>query len=367
MFDLQQELQEYRVINLRDIAQDETEIPDNIRNSIFLYNKAIESLRSGSEDIAIIELKKAVSMNPRFYEAVNLLGICYSYTGDKERAAEAFEKVVKAEQNSVRALRYLSILSLENDGTVKAKPRKKPPAPAINKTKAPENINSVNPGKVLLNNWTKYLAFLAAGILLAVAFQAIFARPLNKPEDQTGNNVVEADNSTQEIQKKYDELLPKYELLQKDKDAANKTADYYKSVIKLYQIENLARDKKYESAADMLLLMKTAGFTGEDKTKLDSLYKTVMPSAALAVYNEGYKLYNTKKYQEALKKFEKVEVYDPGFTRLDAVLYYMGRSSQQLNDSRNAIVFFQKLIDKYPKSSYAVNAKVRIKSLTELP
>jgi len=42
-----------------------------------LYNKALEDFRAKSEDIAIIELKKAISLNPDFHEAMNLLGIFY--------------------------------------------------------------------------------------------------------------------------------------------------------------------------------------------------------------------------------------------------------------------------------------------------
>ena len=133
MIDLRQEIQDYNIINLRDISQNESEIPDNIRNSIFLYNKAIESIRNGSEDIAIIELKKAISMNPHFNEAMNLLGLCYSYTKDNAKAAEAFDKVIKAEQNSVKALRYMSLMNSSEDtggGRNKIRPR-----PSINTKK----------------------------------------------------------------------------------------------------------------------------------------------------------------------------------------------------------------------------------------
>ena len=110
--DLKVELKNFRPINLDEIIQENEKIPDNIRNSIFLYNKAIESLRSGSEDIAAIELKKAVSMNPNFNEALNLLGICYSYIGEVDKAGELFRKVIKAESNSVLAMSYMQKLGL---------------------------------------------------------------------------------------------------------------------------------------------------------------------------------------------------------------------------------------------------------------
>lgn len=349
MIDLKQELQDYHVINLNDISQNEADIPDNIRNSIFLYNKAIESLRTGSEDIAIIELKKAISMNPHFYEAINLLGICYGYINDNVRATEAFDRVIKAEQNSVKALRYMSLLnSGEVDGMAKSKARKR---------------NST----VSIYNWIKYTAFFITGILLAILIQTIALKPEKIEESQTDNSVVKIENTSDEYKIKYEELASEYEQLQKDRDSANKAVDYYKSVLKLYEIESLASKKQFEKAADMLLLIRTDDFIGDDKVKYDNLFESVMPSAAWVTYDEGYKLYNTKKYQDSLKKLEKVEVYDPEFKRLDAVLYYMGRCYQLLNDSRNAVAIFQRLIDSFQDSKYATNAKVRLKALTQVP
>jgi tetratricopeptide (TPR) repeat protein len=354
LIDLKQEIQDYRNVNLKDITQNESEIPDNIRNSIILYNKALESLRTGSEDIAIIELKKATSMNPHFYEAMNLLGICYSYINDKVKATEVFDKVIKAEQNSVKAMKYLSLLNLGSDsGSAKPKARKK----------------VFGEKKTSMFNIIRVLAGFVAGAIVISLINLVFPSPIETQgiPANTDNISTKADKDIKEIQTRYDDLSKKYALLQKDKDEANQTIDYYKSVIKLYDIEGLVLKKQYESAADMLLLMKTVDFKDAGKERFDNLYKTVMPQAAIILYDEGYKLYNVRSYDESLKKLDKVQVYDPAFSRMDALLYYMGRCYQQLNDSRNAVAFFQKLIDNYPNSSYTKNAKVKIQTLIGNP
>lgn len=366
MIDLKQEMQDFNVISLKEISQNEADIPDNIRNSVFLYNKAIESLNSGSEDIAIIELKKAISMNPHFFEAMNLLGICYSYTKDNLRAAEIFDKVIKAEKNSVKALRYLSLLNGgEVEGSTKLRTKKRNTAPVkkVNESNVEKSAN--RHGKIFI--WLKYAAFFAAGILLAVLIQNTLLKPEKIEEDPNEGKIIDTEKNTDEYKMKYEKLLSEYELVKSDLEKSEKSADYSKSVIRLYEIESLASKKQWENAADLLLLMKTTNFEGDDKTRFDSLYKSVLPSAAKALYDEGYKLYNTKKYEESQKKLSKVEVYDPQFNRMDAVLYYMGRSYQLLNDSRNAVALFQRLINSYPKSNYAVNAKVRLKALTQIP
>ena len=370
MIDLKLELQHYHIINLKDIAQNEADISDNIRNSIILYNKAIESLRSGSEDIAIIGLKKAISMNPNFYEAMNLLGICYSYTNENIKAADVFDRVIKAENNSVKAMKYLNQLNSSDDAlTGRMKARKKSVAPASKDETPEKKALPTDIKRARLHNAIRILAGVAAGALLITAISLLSpdSEKISDAPTNTGDVGNKSNEELQQYKTMYDELNAKYELLQKDKEAANKVADYYKSVIKLYDIESLAAKKQYESAAEMLLLMKTVEFKDADKQKFDSLYKTVMPAAAWVVYDDGYRFYNQRKYADSLKKLDKVQVYNPKFERMDAVLYYMGRSSQQLFDSRGAIALYQKLIDNYPKSTYAKNAKVKLKELTELP
>jgi tetratricopeptide (TPR) repeat protein len=98
--DLKRELQNFSYIDLKSVTENGEDLPENIKNSIVLYNKALDNLYSRSEDIAIIELKKAVSLNPEFYEAMNLLGVCYTFIQDHKNAAEMFEKVMKAQKSS---------------------------------------------------------------------------------------------------------------------------------------------------------------------------------------------------------------------------------------------------------------------------
>jgi tetratricopeptide (TPR) repeat protein len=371
--DIKAELQNFKAINLEDIAKSGEQVPDNIRNSVFLYNKAIESLKSGSEDIAVIELKKATSMNPRFYEAVNLLGICYSYLGDNDKAAEMFDRVMKAESNSILAVNFIQRLGLSDSvQSQKVKPAKKPaeqpgePLKRIRTAKEPAQPFRIK--RQTLANGVKIGAGLIAGVLLATMI--FISLPDKEPVD---NEPVKVDASTSENNDKalYEarlaELQGKYDLLYKDKDDAVRQADYYKAAIKLYDIDALAADRKYENAADMLLLMKTIEFKDAEKVKFDSLYKKVMPLAAKASYDQGYKLYNNRKYQDSLKKLEKVQVYYPQFNRMDADLYYMGRCCQALQDSRSAVALFQKLVNEYPASTYAKSAKVRINELTKIP
>lgn len=388
LMDLRAELNNFKPINLETIVQEGEKLSDNIRNSIFMYNKAIESLRNGSEDIAIIELKKAVSMNPNFNEALNLLGLSYSYAGEKEKAAETFARVISSEPNSVYALNFMqrSGIAEAMPSTIKSKQQKKPlqdqPGEPLKRirNKKPEKpektektvtplIFDTNKKKRMLLTAVKIGAGLIVGALLSliIIYPALDKPEVMPPPPQEDNTEELLNEAKAEFDRKYAELEKKYEVSQKDRENAVKQADYYKAAIRLYEIEAMVGRKEYESAADMLLLMKTVEFKDDEKAKFDSLYEKTMPLAAKSAYDTGYKLYNQKKYQESLKSFEKIRMYDPKYSKMDAALYYMGRSNQLLHDSRSALALFQELVEGYPESWYTRNAKVRINELTKVP
>src|SRR5690554_1043093 len=104
------ELKKFSEIDIGNLQKNVKDLPDDMINSIKLYNKAIDSLKRDSEDIAIIELKKAVSLNPGFNEAINLLGLCYAYIGEKDLAQEMFSRVVDSESNGIKAFNYLKVI-----------------------------------------------------------------------------------------------------------------------------------------------------------------------------------------------------------------------------------------------------------------
>ncbi|MDP4094638.1 MAG: tetratricopeptide repeat protein [Bacillota bacterium] len=357
MINLEQELKNYPLIDLKSIDENAA---DNVRNSAVLYNKAIESIKAGSEDIAIIELKKAMALNPAFYQAINLLGLCYSLTKDFDKAADAFSKVLKAENNSIQAQKYLSQLNSED----------KPAASQGSKKKAVEKKESVNTnknqlkgflGKLGKNGPTGYIVLgLVAGILLtAIAGYLIFGGS----KDDKSLPTYTASDTNKKLQADYDKLQNDFNTQKQNLDTANSQIDYYKNVLKLYNAESLSAKGQYEASADILIILKDVKFTGTDKTKFDGLNKYVMPKASDLVYNKAFTFEYSQKYQDAVNEFNKIQLYG-NWPKMDIVLYNLGKCYAALNDKANAIDTYKKLQAGYPKSQYATWAGYRINELT---
>lgn len=373
MINLKLEVQNYPPIDINDLAENGIDVPDNIRNSITLYNKALDNIKMDSEDIAIIELKKAISMNPTFHEAMNLLGVCYGYIKDYSKASEMFEKVIEAENNSIKALKYLGQIN-SNDSLYPGQENKR-------KNKKPEKIKE----KQHDENWVKdifnmsvisksdiirYAIGFACGALVIFLFSLPFYSQNKliddiKKDDSLKTSVSAVNSKIDDSQ--LNKLKEDIKNLQDDLQAAKSDVDYYKNSLKLYEIERLAAAKNYETAADKLVLIKTIDFKGVEKEKFNALYGDVMPKAAWYVFNEGYRLMNARKYQDALPKLNKVQIYGDNWAYMDLTLYYIGNCYKEMNDSRNAIAAFQKIKDNYPKSQYIQWADNKIKELTGVP
>lgn len=377
MINLIEELQNFPPINLESLTEREAGISANIKNSIILYNKAIESIKNKSEDIAIIELKKAISLNPDFNEAANLLGLCYGYVNDRQKAAEMFQRVIESESNSVKALKYLEELYKKDEpAPVSSKAKKKAGAAkkAAKTEKLPADVSTKEESKTRKNtkfeqkrDLLRYLIGFAAGALIVFfAYQG----PPRLESDKTFAPDVTADAEKEQLRselssyiEKYGKLNDDYNKLKEDADAANASVAYFKSAIKLYEIESLVLKKDYTSAADMLILLKSTDFKGRDKEKFNELYGKAMPLAAQAACDEGVALAKQEKYKDALEKLEKVQLYHKDFARKDIVFYYMGKCYQNLNEIQNASAMYKKIIEQYPQSSYAYWADVRLKEI----
>lgn len=366
LIDLKHELKNYPAIDIASLEKNRPDLPDNFKNSVVLYNKALESIRSGSEDIAIIELKKAVSINPEFYEAANLLGLCYVSIKEYAKAEEMFKRVMDSENNGVKALTYIKALEEGNiPGASGSKKNSKKRYP-FNR---PAERNQ-NTGKSLQNSTSlkkeilKYAIGCLIGILVMVAINLLTSdTPQDSVQTSADADTTQIEEAVEAVKKEYEaklnEMKQRNDVLEESLRKANQSIDYYKSVNDLLEAEKLATSGEYEKAADLLILLKPIDFQGTAKEKSDKLIQEIMPKAAREAYNQGLKLFKQKNYQEALDVLYKAKLYGSGLNNvnMDAILYNLAKSYMELGDYPNAISTFNEVINNYPNSGYVKHAK----------
>jgi len=390
LLNLREELQKFKAIDLKGLEESISNLPDDIKNSIALYNKAIESIAKGSEDISIIELKKAVSINPNFHEALNLLGLCYAYTGEKDKAARIFEQVIESERNGILAYGYRkqfggelpetiqSILSghdipVEKVGkapvkrtTVKKKPVKKvrvvkEPAPYSDK-KAAIGRNVLRFGTGLVTGL--FIMFIAARIYISAGKNISYS-------DSKENEIIALEEDKAMLQRqlnnaqnRYNELEGRYNNLTGELEHANQQIAYLTGLRKLIDVALLEAENRLEEAADLLLGIDSERLESPEKTWYETLSKKIMPEAARIVFSEGRDLCQiNKNYEEGLEKLLKVLLYDENFLQEEALLYYTGKCYQGVGKYDEAMECYNRILNEYPSGYYVEYVGYRISEI----
>ena len=80
---------------------------ETFNQTVKKYNQALLYCQQDSLDLAVIQLKKVLSMNPRFLQARQLLSLLYINNQDWDKAKKELDKCIKIDANNTMTLRYI--------------------------------------------------------------------------------------------------------------------------------------------------------------------------------------------------------------------------------------------------------------------
>ena len=84
---------------------------ENLNQAIKKYNQALVYCQQGSLDLAVIQLKKVLSINPRFLRAHQLLALLYIQAEDWEKAKRELNRCSRIDVRNTTTLRYMKEVS----------------------------------------------------------------------------------------------------------------------------------------------------------------------------------------------------------------------------------------------------------------
>ncbi len=87
--------------------QNNKQTMENIRASIERYNHALECCYSDNLDVAILQLKKVLGLNPHYLRARQLLSLLFIEKKDWKKAEKELHKCLRLDINNTTSLRYL--------------------------------------------------------------------------------------------------------------------------------------------------------------------------------------------------------------------------------------------------------------------
>lgn len=334
---------------------------DMINQTIKKYNQALNYARQDSVDLAIIQLKKVLTMNPNLVKGHQLLALLYIKTGDEEKAAKSLRKAAAIDKYNPLTQRYLKEIRSVPEGTGKKQ----------EKTKAEEKAPLNNDDVIIPKN--SYRESNAGGItvlnvLIGIAIGAalmwflVFPAKEKALADESNKKQIEISDQVELKNSAIALLESEKEALEKEKETLEQNLEAYKEkddAIAVYEEMMGAVDayllQDYYGAAKALADMDESKIQAESFTKVYArIQADAGGRAASDLYENGYSAYSRGDYETAKEYLNQANELNPNDA---AVLYYLGRSYQRSGDSETGRKYLQYVIDNFPQSdTYYRNA-----------
>jgi tetratricopeptide (TPR) repeat protein len=367
---------------------------ERMDGAVRLYNQALTFLRQKSEDIAYIQLKKAIELNPNLVDALNLLTLYYIKQRSKDKALTLINQTLAIDVYNQTALRYYNELypkrKLEPRSMGKQQPQRtkevavkqgaegKPVYKPSVKAKDAQNGESTHrkffrqpKGE---NKLLKRLLTYAAAPVLVFFVMAFFAMPniMNSRDKTIEENesiisrllselgVIEFENSfvLNELQLENERLTLRINDMQ-----ANARRLAHENVMAMVNMNIITGE--YAAAALMLERLNNEEFSENFAEQVERVMQIVYPNASEQFYKDGIAKYLDGEYIDAMRDLlNSLRFYaDVQGVRdfRDEVYYYLGIISHDSSDFAAAIEYFGMVVDSYKSSPFYYDAVERQK------
>ncbi len=351
-----------------------------INTTIKKYNQALAYCRQDSLDLAVIQLKKVLSLNPKFVRAHQLLALLYINSEEWEKARRELVKCGQIDTNNTLTLRYMkeveSVLSAEE--VSKPSGRKRGISEdAIKYQSGNETIIQPVAGKE--KRGFSSLFHIAIGILIGIAATWFLILPervqsekakvnktLQTVSEQSDAKSATIDDLNQQINTLTTQNTELQEQLE-DYVGTNGALSIMDELLKAVQIY-METPEEIEVIAEYLEKVEAEVNLEETsdsfKTTYQYLLQAVGPALAEQYYAEGHSAYRDENYTDAIANLEKAVYYDAASANGDA-LTYLGNAYRNTGEEAKAKEAYEKIIELFPDTEKARRAQQAINEMQE--
>lgn len=334
-------------------------------DAIQFYNQAIAYLQQGSDDLALIQLKRALEYNKNFVEACNLMTLCCLQENNIERASYFVQKVLKIDQYNPLALRYAR--ELNKDLNIEEKKGAKNTTDTVKRTDAAPPIPTYR-RQIRQNGFkNEIIAFLIGGVSVAIVLLSLVMPALSEQKDKMIDDLrskVSAATANGNITpEELTELRQRAEKLEEENNKYKAEAIKQQNSVLLQEAAALSENGNPIEAAAKIVLIDSSNFTEEEKATLNTLQLSILPEAASSLYTQGSSEFLNKDYDAAKENLENCLKYASSEDFIDDTFYYLGQIAQEKNDISTAKLYYQRILDEYPDSNHVANAQNALEQL----
>ena len=333
------------------------------------YNLALAYSEQGGYDIAIIQLKKVLTLNPQFLKARQLLALLYIQDGNYQKAKAELEAALKVDAGNLLTVRYLKEVKEQA-------PSEEAPKKEEARTYKVDNQTIIQPinrrERTIFTTAVNLIIGIALGV--ALSWYCIMPNRIDSARHASDSQLVsiseQLDSKTSRIsqlQKEIEEQKSDNILLREEIAQYEGTDTVMEELKKLLLAADTFADTELgvtEKAVAILNLDEERLMTIEDASYINlyrKMYNAVAMDAAVEFYNEGLAAFRNGDYEKAVTELEYAATFNPE----DAYVWYnLGKSCRLGGDAGRAVEAFQKVIELVPGSERAKQSQVYINELS---
>lgn len=343
---------------------------ETINQTIKKYNQALSYCQQDSTDLAIIQLKKVLSMNPKLVQAHQLLALLYINIQDWEKAKKELDKCIKIDTNNTTTLRYLQ--EVEKNLPAEDEKGKKKKEAIVYKS---GNDTVIQPVAKKDTSFLHVIFNVLIGVAIGVCIgwflilpalvertQADASAQVKAISEQLDAKTVKVDELTQQL----NGLMQERDNLSNSLDATESKDVALRANTDLIEAALMYISKSGDSIeiAETLELINndyrenaaTEGF----KNLYQTLFDAVAADVATTYYNIGYEAYRGEDYPTAIENFQKAYDYNP---QNGEALYFLGNAYYRSQNTTMAVEIYKKVIEEFPDTEKARKAENYMKEI----
>lgn len=341
---------------------------EEINQAVKKFNLSLDYAAQNGEDMAIIQLKKAIAVHPTYVKAYQLLALLYLKTEQYTAARQVLRTAHKLDTTDDFTLRYMHELNqIRKNRTVKFKENEKKDQQTVTYNIGNETI--IQPVSTNFKERTGLHTVLnmLIGLVVGVAVMWFLVMPavnssrqkeLNKQTVEFSDQIATQDAQISALKKELEEYRSTSEESENAKATGESTQESYEIVMNIYKHYS---DSDMSNAAMVEELIKvnpdSLGTIGLER--YNEMTEKLYPKQCEKIYSEAKDNFDAENYKDAITKLTQVLQMDEGYGDGAAKLL-LAQSYEKSGDKDQANALYQKLVEDYKDTDIATSAQAAL-------
>lgn len=330
-----------------------------VNQAIQKFNQSLQYCYQNGEDLAIIQLKKAIAAHPSFLKAYQLLTLLYIHTEQYSKAKQVIRSAHKLDKTNDITLHYMhelqSIRRTASRGQVRDEDSQTVSYSVGNDT----IIQPVTANGREHKGMTTLTHMLVGAAVGAAVMWFLIVPAVNKSTtENTNKQAIEFSDKIAAQEAQISALkteLESYRATSEETESAQQTA---KSTLSSYEIVlNIYEHYQNEDMSDAAMVGELVNVNADalgtlGKEAYETMTASVYERYGKVLYNDASDNYNMGNYTQAIEQLTLLMQMDEGYENGEA-MYLLSKAYEASGDAENAKVWSDKVEKKYPAAMTA--------------